>query len=130
MSDMHFREPNQVKWQGSRPGHNGVQVIIGEQTAVLNWTVFYTVPAGKILYLCQSWLGTAIMVVGAVGMAVHDDADVFQYRLHGSVITAAITNMPDRAKYWPPLEIPAGYTIKHYQAANTQLIYGIKGWTD
>jgi len=46
MALMKYREPNQVKWQGARPAHNGEQKIIrnSAENALVN---VYTVPAGN-----------------------------------------------------------------------------------
>ena len=50
MALMTFREPNQVKWVGSRPGHNGTQ-IFGYALATNAVATCYFAPAGKAGYI-------------------------------------------------------------------------------
>jgi len=78
-----FREPNQVKWVGVLPGHNGEQVIA--QAVADNSTVIaYTVPAGKILLLSH-FTSCVFNNAGGIGTAygyVRDNLGVEVFRMH------------------------------------------------
>jgi len=56
MALMKFREPNQVKWCGVRPGHNGTFTSAELRTAAAAWSVVYTVPVNTRLYIFHSWM--------------------------------------------------------------------------
>ena len=130
MSDMHFREPNQVKWQGSRPGHNGTQILVGLEIAALNWSIVYTVPAGQKLFLTQAFLGVGGNATSAVYLGVYDDTPVLIHRLAGGWRQINQTWPGFHLNYWPPLELLAGYSIRYSQSVNTSIIVAIHGWTE
>jgi len=71
MALMKFREPNQVRRVGVRPAHDGTQVL--ERGSADNATVvLYTVPAGKVFYLCHAWLNVQGVAAGSVYLAIYD----------------------------------------------------------
>jgi len=71
MALMKFREPNQVKWVGVRPGHNGTQIIRSQGAD--NATVeLYLVPVGQTFYLCSASLGYRLVVDGYVKLFIND----------------------------------------------------------
>jgi hypothetical protein len=54
MALMKWREPNQAKWIGFRPAHNGTPIIItGNYVSGAN--LLYTVSPNKTLHICHSW---------------------------------------------------------------------------
>lgn len=110
MAAMKFRESNQVKWIGTRPGHNGVQVV-GEGTATDETTLMYTVPAGKILFLYEALLATGSLVAAGAGLMVRDDGDVFVRHLCKLQSAAVASFLADHFRCWPPYEIAAGYDV-------------------
>lgn len=129
MAVMGFREPNQVKWTGTRPGHNGTQVVASAQASG-NTQLLYTVPAGNTLYLCSAWIsydggaaGRGLMYIntpGAVRWLVPASAHI---TANGSYVYGMT--------YWPPLEVPAGYLIYSTSAVVGCLLSGnIFGWVE
>ena len=127
---MKFREPNEVNWQGVRPGHNGTQVV--EYDHVVNGTdLVYTVTAGKILYLI-SWTHNIVNNSGGVGTStayIDDGINVwymFDY-YHGA------DNVPGgkAGNQYPPIEVPAGYRFQHYSnAVNVDSYLSFFGWEE
>jgi len=76
MALMNFREPNQVKWVGVRPAHNGEQINIGN--FVVNGAVtLYTVPAGKILLLIEISASKWTNYVGSIFVEARTAASVW-----------------------------------------------------
>jgi len=117
MALMKFREPNQVKWQGCRPGHNGTfESHQSFQNAVGNKTI-YTVAVGKHLFITHSWLtaeatatlGQAYMFleIGGVGHYIH------QLRFSAAPNTEFTV---DTSHYFP-IEVPTGDLIRLYVSA-------------
>ena len=127
---MDFREPNQVKWVGARPGHNGTQVLAGVRTAVLNWTILYTVPAGKTLFLTHTFLSSSNAISSTILMAVYDTTPVLWQYLLGNYSQTNTSTPPTIANYWPPIEIPTGYTVQIYQVIDCGLMGTIHGWEE
>ena len=130
MSDMHFREPNQVKWQGSRPGHNGDQVL--EDGSVSNGELaIYTVPAGQRAFI--------------TGITFHSDASggagSGAIRIYNAV-PALVCNLfyttqrdagpiNDTGNFWPPIELPAAWSIRVWSNNAVITAYGaIHGWVE
>jgi hypothetical protein len=110
MALMNYREPNQVKWMGTRPGHNGTQVDKAN-TATNGIAIVYTVTAGKTLYLCTVSKWVELVAVGISSVFLRNVADVFQYNLIYELTVAGVLIPHRSVTFWPPLEVPAGYDI-------------------
>ena len=130
MSDMYFREPNQVKWMGSRPGHNGTQVLEYSNSAVLNWVPIYTVPAGETFYMTFMSFTWQLSVNDIWAVAIYNAVPaVWRYICLGrGVLTAGSLGWHE--SFWPPIEIPDGYHIYRYQAVNIAPCLCIHGWVE
>ena len=126
MSDMMFREPNQIKWLGSRPGHNGEQVLIDIDTAVA--TELYEVTAAKTFFLTAFSLG------------VIRNNDSYQELLVRNILDATVIHLAYLGSFTSdpggsigmtftfPLEIPAGYDFYLSSALITRGF--IAGWEE
>ena len=130
MSDMHFREPNQVKWLGSRPGHNGTQVLAGVQTAVVGWTILYTVLAGETFFLTFASLGNFNNLSASLSMAIYDDGGVIDQYLGGYFTVAGQVGGGFVANFWPPIELAAAFSVRAHQLANCGMIAAVHGWAE
>ena len=110
MSAMLYREPNQVKWVGIRPGHNGTQVIAS--SAANNSTVIlYTVTAGKVFYLSYANLVMYARNFSlTVALSVRNAADVLQYSI-ATMASGDLGHLSLPVILNPPLEIPAGWDV-------------------
>jgi len=130
MALMKFREPNQVKWQGVRPAHNGTQVL--ETDVVVSGTkILYTVAAGKILYLTHAYLGVGLITAIGIGYLWIRDSTPTNLYLLG--VVRSITDTPSGPSfpcYWPPIEIPATYDIAVIATANLEIHATIHGWVE
>ena len=110
-----FREPNRARWVGVRPGHDGEQVMI--LGAIVNATaIVYTVPAGKMLYLCEWMLADMDNATGAMYFSIRNVADVWVRDLAGIRIVVASSWISDHGNAWPPIEVPAGYDLYAYSS--------------
>ncbi len=130
MALMKYREGNRVKWQGSRPAHNGEQVL--EQASVNNATgILYTVPVGKILYLVHWWHGFYVGGVnGDSNMAIYDEVPAL-YRWISYLTGIAGQSLNFSSSPFIPIEVPADYSIRATNAAATHWTRcGIFGWVE
>jgi len=110
MALMKFREQNQVKWVGVRPGHNGTQVAA--YAAMINGVgVVYTVGAGKTLFLAECFLCSTGNITGQCSLAWYDDLWAFQRYFCMCDTIAGVQIQKDHCNFCPPLEIPAGHII-------------------
>jgi len=130
MALMKFRESNQVRWQGSRPGHNGTQVLENGATALLVPTSFYTVTALKTFYLTHAVLYNSINLTTNIYLDIYDTTPVFWRRLLGGRPFLNAANVSINASYWPPIEVPTGYFFYLFQAANAGIAAVIAGWEE
>ena len=130
MSDMMFREPNQVKWMGSRPGHNGTQVLLSDTVAAVVPTGFYTVPAGKTLFITSAFLNITNPVAVSYYLAIFNAVPALDQYLINTYYTAGQQIVPVQANYWPPIEVEAGYHLYYRQGVNALLTYTIHGWVE
>lgn len=130
MSLMHFREPNQVKWMGVRPGHNGEQVLAYD-TVINGAQVVYTVPAGKVFFLCEANLLSISNVTGKIALTIYDAAPALLLTLGGISMIVAQSQGTDHYTYWPPIELPAGYSIRvESNIAGLEARSSIFGWIE
>ena len=130
MSDMHFREPNQVKWQGSRPGHNGTEWHEYEEQIGLGTTVFPAVPGGQRLFLTQMSLDVFTTVSAFAYVYVYTAVPALWRTLFGGIIALGTSEI-ECFNYWPPLEIPAAYTIRITSAeAALRICLAAHGWVE
>ena len=130
MSAMAFREPNQVKWVGTRPGHNGEQVAkLG--SAEGGTTIIHTVTLGKTFFLSAlSYTSFSDATPITMGVLVRNGADVHQYSLIHELVALAHTNAFGMS-YPVPVEIPAGYDIcAHSSGATGRASACIHGWEE
>ena len=130
MSDMMFREPNQVKWMGSRPGHNGTQVLVDGTFLLLVPTVFYTVPVGQTLHITNMLLSRGQFVATFAYIAIYDDVPALSSIIFPVLWAIAPQGNPIINSYWPPIEVPAGYHLYISQTVNCQLVYVVHGWVE
>ena len=130
MSDMHFREPNQVKWMGSRPGHNGVQVLENLEAAVAGHTTIYTVPVGSTLFLAYVHISSQSNSAAIRGISIYTGGGVLHRWLAGSYDLATYFLQGINEHFWPPIEVPAGYTIRAYSSGAVVYLATIHGWAE
>ena len=116
MATVH-REPNQVKWIGVRPGHNGDQ-IHEYGTAVGATTVVYTVPADKILLLFGFNLITSCTVAGTASLGIYTAVPALHRYLSAGTVRANFS-MTISQDYVVPIEIAAAYSIRAISPAGT-----------
>ena len=123
MATVH-REPNQVKWIGVRPGHNGEQVLVPIDLGAS--AIVYTVPADKLLLLFDWHLGIVRNVdVTARLEARTDGAVVLAYLVQVSS-NSADPGFSDSNNTFVPIELSAAYDL--YVTTTTQVrgyIHGI-----
>ena len=130
MSDMYFREPNQVKWIGSRPGHNGVQVYYDHNTSVIGELLL--VPASVTLrrYLTYYDVTLNEAVASWAQLRVYNGLDVLQWSF-ASIRNGV--NAGTGAKvgcFNPPFELPVGWYIVTYLSAIVTFEASILGWEE
>jgi len=130
MALMKFREQNQVRWQGVRPAHDGTQRV-GDATATAAAAQVLLVGAGKIFYLCTAMMGFSAIAAGWCDLAVNTAIPALWHRLLVDYVAAAASGITKSITFWPPLEIPAGYTIDVASGAAGLTVYGaVFGWEE
>ena len=130
MSLMKFREPNRVRWQGSRPAHDGTQ-IIGYNFATNDNAAVYTALAGEtafVHYMDLTWTAGAnpgkarLQVWNAVPAVVSTimDNQVLATSVGGKVVSLTY-----------PLELIEGWSIRVVSTALLLRADGcILGWVE
>ena len=111
MALMKFREPNQVKWQGSRPAHDGTE-IHKHTYATAATQIVYTVPAGKYFHLCTAVLNMMMPVASTGRIEVWTAVPAVEYYIMATNIQANTNLLPHVATFWPPLELDPGWSIR------------------
>ena len=123
MATVH-REPNQVKWIGVRPGHNGVEVFeefYGNATAE-----FYEVPADSLLLLFDWHLGLTGAAGGDSFLEIRNAADVHFRYIASCSGQAANPGSNTSQALWLPIEIPALFDFRVITASTTTAyIHGV-----
>ena len=109
MATVH-REPNQVKWVGVRPGHNGEQ--INRCNTVDNGTVIlYTVPADKLLLIHYHYASGFAAANGILSFSIFDAVpanvgEIWQARFRTAEGWGVAVS------HFFPIEIPTGYSLR------------------
>jgi len=130
MALMKFREPNQVKWVGSRPGHNGT-LSIKSTVAENEVDVFYTVGAGDTFYLVGWSCGirNAAAAVANVAFFMGIGGVGTYYFLLDRVPVDDGSRLA--GNFYPPMECPAGTTFSASSPAlNVSVMASIWGWVE
>ena len=122
MATVH-REPNQVKWVGVRPGHNGEQVLNLIDRAVN--ALLYTVPADKILLIFSWQIGIGTAAAGNARLQLETAVPAVYYELGNCLNGAGLTSANSQQALWVPIEVPATYRI--YLTTNIACLGGIHG---
>ena len=123
-----FREPNQVKWIGVRPGHNGVQILAFDDIA--NGAVaLYTVGADKMGFI------TTVAISAGASLAAFGYIDYWNAvpATVGRFATLRGTGGPYDASaqvnFWPPLEMVEGFSIRLFSSLAGYTVFGmVHGW--
>jgi len=126
MSDMMFREPNQIKWLGTRPGHNGTQKIIKIESGAN--VELYEVTAGLTFFLTAYYIGFGMNTAKQATLEVRNVLDAIQYYLGYPSSAAVSTGSGIFMSFYFPLEIPAGYDF--YITTTGQVRGFIAGWEE
>ena len=126
MSDMMFREPNQIKWVGTRPGHNGKQKLIKIESAVS--ALLYTVTAATVFYLTAYYIGTSQNDTGSALLTVRNALDAEQYHLAFPTGYALMPGAGHGMTFYFPLEIAAGWDF--YLTCDCACRGFIAGWEE
>ena len=130
MALMTFREPNQARWQGVRPGHRGTQVTKSGEASNAT-VVVYTVTAGKVFYLTHYTASAFLSVNGDCVFFVTNAIDVVKYDLTKLTFRPLYGSPVVSGSFNPPLEIAAGWKIKVLSAAvNCYAHLFINGWEE
>lgn len=130
MALMSFREPNQVKWVGVLPGHNGEQVTaVG--TANNNTSIIYTVPVGRTLYLCAVSISSNHAGAGSGSVWLETAGAVLVYGFCSLLNVAGGGGSGGSAPFYPPMEVSSGHVFKVNSTIAGLNIYGsIFGWIE
>jgi len=132
MALMKFREPNQVRWVGSRPGHDGTQVYgYNAQNGVGN-AIVYVVPADSTLFITYMFSTSRVGVAAACdgGLQIYTDGFVFW-----RVLMPHLYDLAGHQLYCvsldQPIEVPTGYSIRVISSnAALDVAGGIWGWIE
>lgn len=130
MADVEYREPNQVKWLGYRPGHRGDQVIEYNNVSNGNQTV-YTVPSGKTFFL-TGWTFTANASATGVNafFNLRNAGGGLVLRWH-YIHFDAVGQVEDSRGLMFPIEIPEDYYIEiATSAATVDAHCTVWGWVE
>ena len=130
MSAMNFREPNQARWLGVRPAHNGEQLVAYNITTNDDRSI-YQVPSGKTAYITSMIItATSGSVGGNVQVNYTDSANNLIKRLvnHFFRVTG---NIAFSVSFNPPLELINQQRIRAYSNANDATItVFLHGWEE
>ena len=130
MAAMAFREPNQVKWVGTRPGHNGEQVE-KYNTATNGTAIVHTVTAGKTLYLVSAIIFPAAVNSGVGTVFIRDLLDAVWTYLVGMTGALNFGLIGQTLSLYHPIEVPEGYDICVLSGGAGLTVYGaIHGWEE
>jgi len=130
MALMHFREENQVKWVGTRPGHNGTQ-IVSRAGSVGALVPVYTVLAGDTFYLTFACLSFNAVGAVAAHLSIYNAVPALTMELARHVSPGALNNPAVSQNYWPPIELPAGWSVQIFSnAPGVTAIGTVHGWVE
>jgi len=130
MSDMMFREPNQVKWQGVRPGHNGKQVYWNTSTFAIGELVI--VPASATLRRFITYYDMMLNPTGIciAQLRVYTDGDVLVWTFGHIRNIVNGTSGDKTGTFNPPFELPIGWYIVTSLSTGVSLETAILGWEE
>ena len=125
-----WRESNRLRWVGVRPAHEGTQVV-GRGGGENSEVICYTVPAGYVFFLCGIIPTFSTSTSGRYGeVRVYSDVPALAYRLFG-ILAYGLTEVCAPMSYYPPLELPAGYTLRTFSSGLASECYcAYNGWIE
>ena len=122
MATVH-REPNQVKWVGVRPGHNGEQVLIDIDFNANQ--LLYTVAADKLLFIFSWQVTLAANAAGIATLELRTAVPAVYYHL--AYLRGALADIGPSVSnsLWVPIEVPATYN--NYLTTDQRVKGGVHG---
>jgi len=130
MALMTFREPNQVRWFGIRPGHRGTQVLL-DVNVTNNTQVLIDGTQITITYLTDWFLGMVRNkdVGNSMEITENDDTHICYLAVITSFTGSPSFAIAQALTY--PIEIPAGYKLKVNSVGVNATTFGyIHGWEE
>jgi len=90
----------------------------------------YTVPAGKTLFLTNLHAHVYFGVATTASVMIYDGTPAL-WRNLAVIVSFANTAFPTPLAYWPPVEIPAGYSVRILTGAAGCIMYvTLHGWVE
>jgi len=130
MALMNYRIGNEARILGIRPGHNGEQILVRADVIGGTATV-YTVPAGKIAFITHIAAGVSNDVTGLSYVGIQNTVPATIWFAHIGYSIAQSCSFYDNASYYPPIELPTGYSIFiHSGSAGLDSWCSIHGWEE
>lgn len=106
-----FREPNQVKWVGIRPAHNGER-ITAEGIATNTTVDVYSIPIGKTLFLTWSSLSGRSNTSATLLLEVTDNLNNHLFTLHQGRTPSGGAGFDSDTALFYPIEIDGDNKIR------------------
>lgn len=132
MAKMLFRHTNMAEWVGTRPAHNGVQIVDQDLQSGTGAIAMYTVPLGKVLHLTFLSIAASLSADAAARGRIIITTEVPATYLVPLVCQfEKAGQLMDHVSFWPPLELPAGYVITiNVVGANITCYVAMSGWVE
>jgi len=130
MALMKFREPNQVRWQGVRPAHDGERFGAFVSLNGVGWNAVLPVHATMTRYVTYFYMGMPHNLVQRASLAVRNDvaAVIQQFGDWESVV--ANPGIWVCQSFWPPVEVPPNWTIDMNLSVAAWTRCGVLGWRE
>ena len=130
MALMKFREPNQVRWIGSRPAHNGTQVSEYRATNVAGITNLLPAQATQTQYITYFFISTEANGSNNVLMELRTPVPAIVWVLGVGRGLLAYKGEFASGSFWPPLEVLPTYTIDLELSGAVWCAAGVLGWIE
>ena len=130
LTDLNYYEPNQVKWQGSRPGRNGQQVFVNLEQIGVGELPFYTVPAGSTLFITAFHYSLYRAAVFSASIRIYNAVPALVGDFMVKRLNSAVDIFGDIAYYYP-FELAAGYALRlNVDVALCRFNVSMIGWIE
>lgn len=128
MAVMSYREANQVKWMGVRPAHAGTQAYWHTVVNVAGVNALIPAHATRKYFITYY----SITVASAVGIWADFQlsdavpAVVWDFGMAQSVVALVAPTVT--GNFWPPLEVPVGWSIAVFLSGIDWVNASMLGW--
>ena len=130
MALMKFRKQNEIPWVGVRPAHHGTQLVVSVNTNVIAVNTLFTTGAGLCTFITYLWGTHKDNLDQELYYELWDATPALVGALNWDRTAVGYKGCQYHQNFWPPIEFPAGFSLRVNVVVANWCSFGCAGWIE